>query len=141
MSSVVHNHHITAPDDFPPEVLARVRAWLPRDFDWRVATKTEGDHWFALAMDFDIIGRGDTKDSAEDELFELLGAYLASYLVQDKPFEDAVRPVSKTLRLRIHVATVIYGLIDGLTKKPDRRQERAYESADLSPVAAAALCC
>jgi len=117
-----------------------VQEWVPRDFDWRVAAKTEDGHWFALAMDFDIIGRGDTLDAAEDELFDLLGAYLANYFTQDEPFSEAVRRIPKSLRMRIHIATAIYGIIDGLTKKPDRRQERNYESSDLSPVAAAALC-
>jgi len=140
MSKLSHNRANEADHDIPPEVLRRVEQWVPPTFAWRVAWKTEGGQWFALAMDFDIVGRGDSPEAAEDEMFGLLGAYLATHLEQGKPFSEAVRRVPKNLRLRIHIATAVYGVIDGLAKKPDRRQERDYESSDLRPVAAAALC-
>jgi hypothetical protein len=94
------------------ELEARIEAWLPDDFDFRVATKREGSDWFALAVDFDITGKGATRSSAVRQMGDLLGLYLAAYLVDGNDFFDAVRPVPARMRLRIQAEGILSRLIN-----------------------------
>jgi hypothetical protein len=83
------------------EAEAHIEAWIPDDFEFRVATKHEHGEWFALAVDFDVTGKGSTRGAALRQMCELLGLYLAAYLMDEVPFHDALRPVPARLRLRI----------------------------------------
>lgn len=96
---------------YAQEVEARVEAWMPDDFDVRVATKREGSEWFALAVDFDVTGKGSTRAAAVRQMSELLGLYLAAYLVEGSSFSDALRPVPMSMRLRIQAEDTISRLI------------------------------
>lgn len=122
---------------------ARVREWVPRDFEWRCATKREHDRYFALALDFDITGRGDSPEEAVAEMRELLGFYLGSYLRDGVPFEKTLRPVPRRLRMRIHLSSKILNLLDRIDSRLEDDlplpRERNYPVSEL-PVEAAAVC-
>jgi predicted RNase H-like HicB family nuclease len=124
------------------EMEARLREWVPEDFPWRMAIKRERGKWFALGVDFDITGHGDTIEAAVEELGELVGHYLGSYFRAGEPFEAAVRPIPRRMQMRIHLSTIavkpLLRLSHGAERLPFPR-ERSYPSSDL-PVEAAALC-
>lgn len=123
------------------EMEARLRAWVPETFAWRTAIKREHGQWFVLAVDFDITGRGDTIEEASKELDELLGHYLVSYFKDGEPFEAAVRPIPRRMRMQIHIWTLMVKPLLWLSRDPDHLplpRERTYPSSAL-PVEAAAL--
>lgn len=93
------------------ELLAAVEEWLPGDFDFRVATKCEEGDWFALALDFDVTGKGSTRAAAIRQMGELLAIYLAAYFADGASFESTVRPVPASLRFRIQVESALGHLI------------------------------
>ncbi|HTW43135.1 MAG TPA: hypothetical protein VMD79_12550 [Solirubrobacteraceae bacterium] len=89
------------------EIEARVEAWLPDDFDFRVATKRERGEWFALAVDFDVTGKGASRAAAVRQMGELLALYLAAHLMDGDTFNDAIRPIPTRLRFRIQIESAL----------------------------------
>jgi hypothetical protein len=98
---------VISPNMSDDEVDAVVEAWLPDDLDFRVATKREREQWFALAVDFDITGTGATRAAAVRQMGELLSAYLAAYLVDGASFDEAIRPVPTSMRLRMRLESML----------------------------------
>jgi hypothetical protein len=89
------------------EQVAHFAAWLPDEFELRVAVKREHDQWFALQMEFDITGCGPTRADAVRQSFELLIAYLHAHFEEGDAFADAVRPIPRGLRARIILESTI----------------------------------
>lgn len=81
--------------------VARFQAWMPDEFEITVAVKRERDLWYALLMEFDVTGCGQTRADAVRQAFELLTAYLHDYFVEGAAFAASIRPISQQLRLRI----------------------------------------
>jgi predicted RNase H-like HicB family nuclease len=121
------------------ELEARVEAWLPDDFDFRVATKREDGEWFALAVDFDVTGKGATRSAAVRQMGELLGLYLATYLIDNASFTDAVRPVPTRMRLRIQAEDAVSRIMRHVDGKIPLSRENNY-ILPVSEVAAHARC-
>jgi hypothetical protein len=121
------------------ELEARIEAWIPDDFDFRVATKREEGEWFALAVDFDVTGKGPTRGAAVRQMGDLLGLYLAAYLVEGARFSDAVRPVPARMRLRIQAEDAISRAVRQVGGKIPLSRENNY-LLPLSEVAAHARC-
>jgi hypothetical protein len=84
-----------------------LRAWVDDDFVLRVAVKCENDQWFALLMDFDITGSGESTAVAVRDAFGLLGAYLTDYYMDGASFGDTLRPIPLGLNFRIRVESAI----------------------------------
>jgi hypothetical protein len=74
-----------------PEVI-ELKVWL-----WH-----ELDAWYALAEEVDIVGKGDSKAAALNEMSELLCSYLDSYIAEGRPFEDAKRPIPFSEKARLY---------------------------------------
>ncbi len=87
--------------------IADFNAWLPDDLELHVAVKREETQWFALLLEFDITGCGDTRAEAVRQSFELLTAYLQEYFDEGANFADALRPVPAKLRLQITVESAL----------------------------------
>jgi predicted RNase H-like HicB family nuclease len=64
----------------------------------------EDDQWSALASEFDVVGMGGTKEAAMENLMEMVAAYLASYMQEGVPFEEARRPIPFRERVRLGLA-------------------------------------
>jgi hypothetical protein len=92
--------HADIDEDLTPEQRA-FAAWLDQDFEIHVAVKCEAGQWYALLMDFDITGCGDTKRAAVENTFKLLLPYLLVYHQEGAPFAEAVRPIPRRLHIRI----------------------------------------
>jgi hypothetical protein len=118
---------------------ARVEAWLPDDFDFRVATRREHGEWFALAVDFDVTGKGPTRSAAVRQMSELLGIYLAAYLIDGARFTDTVRPVPARLRLRIQVEDALGRALGRLIRHMDGSLSLARENNYILPVSEVAV--
>jgi hypothetical protein len=121
------------------EIEDRVAAWIPDDFDFRVATKRIDGEWFALAVDFDITGKGVTRAAAVRQMAELLGLYLAAYLVDGVEFYGAVRPVPSRMRFRIQMESAVGRLISRLNSSLSLSRENNY-ILPVSEVAVHARC-
>lgn len=121
------------------ELEARIEAWIPDDFDLRVATKREHGEWFALAVDFDITGKGATRATAVRQMADLLGLYLAAYLIDDVDFSNTLRPVPTRMRLRIQTEDAIGRLTRHINGKVPLSRENNY-LLPVSEVAAHARC-
>lgn len=114
-------------DDLPPdESIAPFAAWLPDDFELRVAVKREGDQWFALQMNFDITGCGPTRADAVRESFALLLAYLHAYFQDGAAFESAVRPIPRRLRLQILAESALARTLRRTMLRLPLRDESTY---------------
>lgn len=85
----------------PDEQMAHFAAWLPDEVELHVAVKHQNGQWFALVMEFDVTGCGDTRADAVRQAFELLMAYLHAYYEDGSTFDDAIRPIPLWLRYRI----------------------------------------
>jgi hypothetical protein len=121
------------------QIEARVEAWLPDDFDFRVATRREQGEWFALAVDFDVTGKGPTRSAAVRQMSDLLSIYLAAYLIDDASFMDTVRPVPARLRLRIQVESALGRALGGVIRHMDGGLSLVRESNYILPVSEVAL--
>jgi hypothetical protein len=121
------------------ELEARVEAWLPDDFDFRVATRRERGEWFAIAVDFDVTGKGPTRTSAVRQMSDLLSIYLAAYLIDGVSFEDTVRPVPARLRLRIQVESALGRALGGVIRRMDGGLSLARENNYILPVSEVAV--
>lgn len=112
MSAIDTNErHATLAKLSSDELVEAVEAWLPDDFDFRVATRCEEGDWFALAIDFDVTGKGNSRGAAVRQMGELLAIYLATYFADGADFAETVRPVPASLRLRIQVESALGHLI------------------------------
>jgi hypothetical protein len=118
---------------------ARIAAWFPDDFDVRVATKRENGEWFALAVDFDITGKGATRSTALRQMVDLLSLYLAAYLVDNADFSDTLRPVPARLRLRLQAEDALGRLTRHIGGKLSLARENNY-ILPVSEVAVHARC-
>ncbi len=87
--------------------IADFDAWLPDDMELHVAVKREETQWFALLLEFDITGCGETRAEAVRQSFELLTAYLQDYFGEGAEFADALRPIPSKLRLQITVESAL----------------------------------
>jgi hypothetical protein len=87
--------------------IADFDAWLPDDLELHVALKREDSQWFALLLEFDITGCGETRAEAVRQSFELLTAYLQEYFEEGAEFGDTLRPVPGKLRLQITVESAV----------------------------------
>ena len=56
-------------------------------------------------MGFDIADKGATKEEAVHKVAEGMATYLISYFEDGAPFSDALRPIPRSLRLRISAET------------------------------------
>ena len=99
--------HIARAQMSDAEMDAYVEAWLPDDFDYRVATKRENDEWFALAVDFDVTGKGATRAAALRQMAELVAIYLAAYVVDGASFQVAVCQCAARMRLRLQLESAL----------------------------------
>jgi hypothetical protein len=77
------------------------------DFAVDIAVKKEHGDWFALVLQFDITGTGATRHEAITEVLHLLFAYLRAYFDDGAEFAAALRPVPRSLRLRIEAETAV----------------------------------
>ena len=87
--------------------IADFDAWLPDDLALHVAVKRENDQWFALLVEFDITGCGETRAEAVRQSFDLLTCYLQEYFEEGAAFADTLRPIPAKLRLQITVESAI----------------------------------
>lgn len=99
-------------------------AWLPEDAVFRAAIKRTGDHWYALAEEFDITGMGETPNAALREMFDLIEAYLRAFFEEGRPFDDALRPIPLKLKVGIRAQSALGSLVRGLNGRLPR--ERSY---------------
>jgi hypothetical protein len=117
---------VISPNMSDEEIDAAVEAWLPDDLDFRVATKREREQWFALAVDFDITGTGATRAAAVRQMGDLLSAYLAAYLVDGASFDEAIRPVPASMRLRMRLESALAKTIRRLDGRLPLSREDNY---------------
>jgi hypothetical protein len=108
------------------EDLARFQAWLPDEFEMRVAVKRENDQWFALHLEFDITGAGDSIADAVEQSFELLVTYLCAYFEEGASFEEALRPIPRALRVRIGVESALASALRHTMVHLPLTDERTY---------------
>jgi len=108
------------------ELEARIVAWVPDDFDLRVATKRENGEWFALAVDFDITGKGTTRATAVRQMADLLSLYLAAYVMENADFSATLRPIPVRLRLRIQAEDALWRLTRHIGAKLSLSRENNY---------------
>jgi hypothetical protein len=115
-----------SPNMSEEEIEAAVEAWLPDDLDFRVATKRERKRWFALTVDFDITGTGETRAAAVRQMGELLSIYLAAYLMDGAGFGDAIRPVPTAMRLRMRLESMLAKATRGVDGRLPLSREDNY---------------
>jgi hypothetical protein len=101
-------------------------AWLDEDFEGHVVLKREHGQWFALLLEFDVTGCGDTRAAAVQDSFALLGAYLHAYFEDGSSFADAVRPVPRRLRARIAVESAVGRPLRSLAPRLALANESTY---------------
>jgi hypothetical protein len=106
---------------------ARLETWLPDDFEFGLALKREGDQWFALLMDFDVTGCGQTRAAAITDAFGLLGAYLEAYFEDGADFSRSLRPISTQLRFRIKVESMLAKPLRLTALRLPLRDETTYD--------------
>lgn len=121
------------------ELEASIEAWIPDDFDLRVATKRENGEWFALAVDFDVTGKGSTRQAAVRQMGDLIGLYLAAYFVDHEAFASAIRPVPLQMRFRIQAEDFVSRLVRRIDAGVRLSREDNY-ILPVSDVAAHARC-
>lgn len=85
------------------EVVARLIDRLPEEI--RVFAGPQDGAWVAHAVDFDIVGEGDTRDEALQTLFRLIDAYLHSVVELDEVESHVPRPAPR------HVIAQLYGRV------------------------------
>jgi hypothetical protein len=78
-----------------------------RDRGLHIAVKRESGQWYALLLEFDITGCGETREEAVQEGLEMLVAYLDAHYEDGDSFEVALRPIPGTLRLRIELESAL----------------------------------
>jgi hypothetical protein len=121
------------------ELEARIVAWIPDDFDLRVATKHENGEWFALAVDFDITGKSASRAAAVRQMADLLSLYLAAYVVDNADFSATLRPIPARLRLRIQAEDALSRLTRHIGGRLSLSRENNY-ILPISDVAVHARC-
>jgi hypothetical protein len=82
-------------------------SWVPDDLEVRVATQRRHGQWYALAVDYNIVGQGETKRTAIEQLFGLLAMYWAVHFKRGTAFEDTRRPTRRRTKLAIALGTVL----------------------------------
>lgn len=92
--------------------------WAGDALPYRVAFKREDGQWFALAVDYDITGRGQTLREAFDELLELVAVYLIAYYREGSSPVDAVRRVPLALRAKIHATSAVARVAHAVSRRP-----------------------
>jgi hypothetical protein len=103
--------------------------WLAQateDLEVEVAVKREDGQWYALLMQFDITGAGATRHDAVRDAFSLLAAYLHAYFEDGAAFEEAVRPVPRSLKLRIVAESGVAHVVRRISEKIPFASESHY---------------
>ncbi len=117
---------VTTAEQAHSKNLARFQAWLPDEFEMRVAVKRENDQWFALHLEFDVTGAGDTIADAVEQSFELLVSYLCAYFEEGAAFEESLRPIPRRLRLQIAVESMLASALRHTMVHLPLTDERTY---------------
>jgi hypothetical protein len=67
----------------------------------------QAGRWSAIAVDYTIVGQGDTHDEAMQRLGELLVSYLNSCVHDGMSLEEAKRPISRRWRAQLRLELLI----------------------------------
>jgi hypothetical protein len=89
--------------------------------------KREHDKWFALLVQFDITGMGDSPREALNEAFSMMVSYLHAFYEEGQPVESAVRPVPVALRARIELEGVFARILRAVSLRIPLADESTYE--------------
>lgn len=87
----------------------------------------EDDRWAALAEDFDVVGMGDSPESAIANMDELLLDYFELVAADGGSLADAVRRVPLDRRLRLHAGRV-WGNLHVLVRQVRHVQRLPHEA-------------
>ncbi|HYM46414.1 MAG TPA: hypothetical protein VES65_09700 [Solirubrobacteraceae bacterium] len=101
--------------------------WLDQDFEGHVAVKYENGQWFALLMEFDITGCGESKGAAVVQSLNLLSSYLLAYYEDGASFADVVRPIPRRLRVRIGIEGMLGHTLRRLRPQLSLARESTYD--------------
>jgi len=96
------------------------------NLELHVAVKREHGQWFALLVEFDITGCGDTRPDAITEAFELLADYLVAYYEDGKPVTASLRPISRRLKTRIELESLLARALRHIPVETPLRDESTY---------------
>ena len=116
--------------DAPAASASAFDEWLRReteDLVLEVALKRENDQWFALLTQFDITGVGESRTDAVRDSFALLFAYLRAYFEDGASVASALRPVPRSLRLRIEAESLFSQLARHVSMRIPSGTESRYE--------------
>lgn len=101
--------HRQAASEWPREI--RIMIWLVQD----------GDHWQALAADFDVVGQGRSQALALRNLQEHVIEYLDSCIDEGMTYEQALRPIPLREKVRLE---------SGRLMAPIRRMRHKWTTRD-----------
>jgi hypothetical protein len=73
----------------------------------RVFTHRQAGQWSAIAVDYTIVGQGDTHDEAMQRLGELLCSYLESCVRDGISIADARRPIGRRWWLELRLEQIL----------------------------------
>jgi predicted RNase H-like HicB family nuclease len=99
---------------------AQANKW-PEQIKISIWLVDEGGDWSALASEFDVVGKGATREAALQNLGETLGSYLGSYLQQGASFKEALRPIPWRENLRLRISAAHTALKEHLPRSDDPR--------------------
>lgn len=108
-------------------------AWLPEWFEITLATRREGDRWFALAEEFDITGMGNSEQAAKRDMLGLLAVYLVSHFEEGHAFETTWRPIPVRLKMVIRRDQMVNRAIRLLRRPAGRETHLLVPSDALQP--------
>jgi hypothetical protein len=87
----------------------------------RLARRFEHGQWFVLIEEFDITGLGASPYDALDEAFSLLESHLHAHCEAGTPFEKTLRPIPRSLRLKIRAGGIVSRLLPEARRPGERR--------------------
>ncbi len=108
---------------FRTELTDEELAQIPRGFQILMRMVFEDDQWTALAMNFDIAGRGDTPNEAIQDTIDLLEEYLSYGFAEGRSFEEMLRPVPASIWARQLVSQTMKIVRRG---RPGRRGRSSF---------------
>ena len=73
----------------------------------RVFVHRQDGRWSAIAIDYTIVGQGETHDEALERLGELLCSYLVSCVRDGKSIRDAERPIGWRWSLELRLEHLV----------------------------------
>ena len=104
----------------------------PTDIKLKTWIKHQGEgEYGALVEQFFIAGQGDSPESALANAQELTISYLNTFVEDGSSFQDAIRPIPRSLRWKLEAENLI-SKVTSLSRTPDLRVQVRESEAELN---------